>query len=149
MSRAKSKRRRPFAPVDRDAFRESRLTGRLSLADAATFLHVTTRTIRYWESGRTRIPYAAFRLLRIHVGGAVQAKGWEQWWFSPDGRLWSPEGREFRPELLAYWWLLVAEANAWRHATANAWREPRTPCMRFARHTAREAALVGRNEVQA
>jgi DNA-binding transcriptional regulator YiaG len=41
----------------------------LSIEETAKALHVTTRTVRYWISGRVGIPYAAYRLVRILVGG--------------------------------------------------------------------------------
>lgn len=126
MAARKSKRRRYFAPIDHESFKQVRLAARLSIESAAAFLQVTSRTLRYWESGRVRIPYAAFRLLRIHASGAVQAVGWDGWHFGRDGTLWSPEGHAFCGREMAYWWLLVAQARAFRETRdAQASRVPR------------------------
>jgi transcriptional regulator with XRE-family HTH domain len=40
----------------------------MTRADCAKFFHVTERTLHNWESGYCAIPYAAYRLLRIHCG---------------------------------------------------------------------------------
>lgn len=36
---------------------------------AAQALHVTPRTVRYWISGKTLVPYAAYLLLRVMAEG--------------------------------------------------------------------------------
>jgi hypothetical protein len=45
---------------------------------AGKMLHVHPRTVRYWISGKTLIPYSAYRLLRILTGSelALQRLGW-------------------------------------------------------------------------
>jgi hypothetical protein len=40
----------------------------MSRADCAKFLHVSERTLRNWKRGLHVVPYAAYRLLRIHCG---------------------------------------------------------------------------------
>jgi hypothetical protein len=35
--------------------------------------HVNPRTVRYWISGKTLIPYSAYRLLRILTGSELPA----------------------------------------------------------------------------
>jgi transcriptional regulator with XRE-family HTH domain len=105
------RRRYPICP---EAFRDARHRLRFSIEDAARLLDVTPRTVRNWESGRARIPYAAFRLLRLHAGAVVSVAGWEGWHFGADGTLWSPEGKRFKAVDLAYLWLTFAQARAWR-----------------------------------
>jgi transcriptional regulator with XRE-family HTH domain len=90
------KRRPAFVFVDRAAFHLERRTAGLSQPEAARFLGVTVRTIRNWENGSCRIPYPAFRLIRMKAGGIVHAPGWEGWRFAPDGSLFSPDGRSFK-----------------------------------------------------
>lgn len=90
------KRRPAFVYVDRAAFHLERRTAGLSQKETAAFLGVTERTLRNWENGSHRIPYPAFRLLRMRAGGIVHAPGWEGWRFNPDGALISPDGRSFK-----------------------------------------------------
>jgi transcriptional regulator with XRE-family HTH domain len=109
------RRKRPkFTPVDPEAFRVARFSAGLSLDDAAAFLRVTTRTIRNWESGSVRIPYPAFRLLRIRAGSGFPFEGWEGWMVGKDGTLWSPARQSFRPKDLEWLSLVFAQARQWR-----------------------------------
>ena len=91
------KRRPAFVYVDRATFHLERRTAGLTQAEAARFLGVTERTIRNWENGACRIPYPAFRLIRMRAGGIVHASGWDGWRFGAGGALFSPEGRSFQP----------------------------------------------------
>ena len=50
-----------------------------SRADCGKFLHVTERCLRNWEAGRNAIPYAAYRLLRIHCGYQLPGASWRGW----------------------------------------------------------------------
>lgn len=84
-----------FVHVDREAFYVERRTASLSRKEAAAYLGVTVRTIRNWENGSCRIPYPAFKLIRMRAGGIVQAPGWEGWRFGRGGALYSPCGRSF------------------------------------------------------
>lgn len=58
-----------------------------------TYLNVDRRTYERWLSGRSRIPFMAYELLRIVVAGQLPATGkdWHGWRFY-DGKLFSPEG---------------------------------------------------------
>lgn len=80
---------------------------------AANILHVTPRTVQHWISGRTRIPYAAYRLLRIMRGGELADPTW-QGWHMHSGKLWSPEGHGFDPRDSSWWSLLVRQARCFR-----------------------------------
>lgn len=100
--------------MDPDDFRLARERLRWSLDRCALFLHVSTRTVRYWGAGRVRVPYSAFRLLRIRAGLSAPADGWEGWYFGADGVLWSPEGRSFLAAEMGYLSLVFAQAWAWQ-----------------------------------
>jgi len=78
---------------------------------AGKMLHVTPRTVRYWISGKTTIPYAAYRLLRILTGAELPCNGWDGWHMH-SGKLWSPEGFGFLPKESSWWSLLVRQARS-------------------------------------
>lgn len=84
-----------FVFVDPEMFYLERRTAGLTRSEAARYLGVTVRTIRNWENAFSRIPYPAFKLLRMRAGGIVQAPGWEGWRFGRGGALYSPCGRSF------------------------------------------------------
>ena len=65
--------------VTASRFRDFRWTANLSVADAAKLLRVSERTIHNWEAGRVRIPYAAYKLLRIVRGGQFAHPAWRGW----------------------------------------------------------------------
>lgn len=99
-------------------FQEARLLCRLTIAATAKLLRVSERTVLNWESGRYRIPYSAYRLMRIARGGQFWGRDWRGW-FVRDGVLWSPEGYAFRPQDSGWWGLLVRQAHMWR---TEAWQ---------------------------
>jgi hypothetical protein len=84
----------------------------LSLDGVAQALHVTTRTVRYWFSGRTSVPYAAYRLVRILGRFELPDPAWKGW-LMHSGRLWSPEGHGFVPTDSNWWGLLCTRARLW------------------------------------
>ena len=73
----------------------------LTMMAVADLLEVHIRTVRNWENGSCKIPYAAFRLMRMAGGYSLLGKAWEGWalW---DGKLFSPTGRSFEPHELQY-----------------------------------------------
>jgi len=85
----------------------------LSIEQTAKVLHVTRRTVQLWISGRVRIPYAAYRLVRILGRYELPDPGWAGWVFH-SGKLWSPEGHGFNPHDSNWWGLLVRQARAWK-----------------------------------
>ena len=109
--RTSSKRpHRPWAVVTAEQFREIReFTGK-SREDVADFLGVSLRTVGHWETGRARVPYAAFRLLRLALRGDILDPAW-QGYRIVRGRLVTPEGYAFGPGDLAWLSLLVQRAN--------------------------------------
>jgi hypothetical protein len=80
---------------------------------AGKMLHVHPRTVRYWISGKTTIPYSAYRLLRILTGAELGCNGCEGWHMH-SGKLWSPEGFGFLPRESSWWSLLVRQARSFR-----------------------------------
>lgn len=78
----------------------------------ADLLRVSERTIRGWESGETRIPYAAYKLLRVLKGGRYLAHPiWKDFVVQGDVLV-TPEGHRFQAGQLAWWSLLVRQARA-------------------------------------
>jgi transcriptional regulator with XRE-family HTH domain len=85
----------------------------LSIDEAAKILHVTPRTIRYWFSGQTAVPYAAYKLLRVMRWFELPQPGFEGWCMH-SGKLWTPEGVGIEPVDGAWWSLLVRQARSFR-----------------------------------
>lgn len=118
MSRRLRSLRRWIDPQD---FRELRLMSGLTRAQAAEELDVTPRTIQNWETGGARIPWMAFRMLRILRGFALPCQQWEGWELR--GRnLYSPAGRAFDAVHLANLELIFAQAKLWRQMYAASGR---------------------------
>jgi hypothetical protein len=78
----------------------------------AELLHFTDRTVRNWERGASRVPYAAFRLLRITSGYALPGHEWEGWGLRK-GVLWSPTGQAFDAGSMGYLGLVFQMARQW------------------------------------
>jgi DNA-binding transcriptional regulator YiaG len=96
--RQKKPRRHPhFVWADPDRFHIERMTAGLTQKQAAEYLGVSVRTMRNWETGANRIPYPAFKLVRMRAGAIVHVEGWEGWRFARDGALVTPDGRTFKP----------------------------------------------------
>lgn len=85
----------------------------LKVPDAAKALQVTERTIYAWISGKTAVPYSAYRLLRVMHCFELPGRGWDGWSMH-SGKLWTPEGFGFDPLDGAWWSLLVRQARAFR-----------------------------------
>ncbi len=86
-----------------------------SVADVAKFLQVTPRTVHAWVSGRVRIPFAAYKLLRIQLHYELPGQAWNGWHLSA-GRLYTPEGHQLDPHEFTWWNLLVRQARSFRAA---------------------------------
>lgn len=99
-------------------FREVRQNCCLSVPEAAKLFRVTVRTLQNWESGRVRIPYTAFKLMRILRGQELAHPAWRG--FSVVGdTLWTPEGHGFRPDHMVWWSLTCRMADAFRSLVAR------------------------------
>lgn len=90
----------------------------LNIEETAKLLHVTTRTVRYWFSGKSSVPYAAYRLVRVARWYELPVKGWEGW-VMHSGKLWTPEGYGFGPQDSSWWSLLVRQAECFRKLYAR------------------------------
>ena len=75
--KARKTHQRPAVEASR--FRDTRFTCNLTVPAAAKLLRVSERTIHNWESGAARVPYAAYRLLRIVRGGEFVHSSWKGW----------------------------------------------------------------------
>jgi DNA-binding XRE family transcriptional regulator len=107
--------RRWIEPQD---FRDIRRCADLTRKQAAVVLDVTVRTIQNWETGGARIPWLAYRMLRILTGCALPGKVWEGWTVHGD-RLYAPNGRWFDANLLEQVERVYAMARLWRQDAAR------------------------------
>lgn len=76
-------------------------------------LAVTVKTLSNWETGRSRVPYAAFKLLKVLTGYELPGEAWERWSLRGD-TLWSPDGRSFKAWELMQLVHVFSEARLWR-----------------------------------
>lgn len=110
--RKKNPRRHPhFVWADPERFHIERMAAGLTQVQAAEYLGVSVRTVRNWETGCNRIPYPAFKLVRMRAGAIVHVEGWEGWRFARDGALVTPDGRTFQPWELHNLQLVVSLAR--------------------------------------
>lgn len=110
--RRKKPRAHPhFVWADPERFYVERMTAGLTQDQACEYLGVTRRTLYNWEKGINRIPYPAFKLLRMRAGAIVHAPGWDGWRYARDGALVTPDGRTFQPWELQNLQLVVSLAR--------------------------------------
>lgn len=94
--RQKKKRAHPhFVWADPAQFYIERMTAGLSQHEACVYLGVTRRTLYNWENSKSRIPYPAFKLIRMRARAIVHVEGWDGWRFARGGALVTPDGRTF------------------------------------------------------
>lgn len=101
-----------FYPPQADDFIMVRRVACLSQKDVSAMLHVNLRTVINWESGRTTIPYAAFKLMRVLSRYELPGKTWEGWSVR-DGALYNPAGRSFQSHELYYISNMFQMARYW------------------------------------
>ena len=82
----------------------------LSIDQVAQTLHVTTRTVRHWFSGKTAVPFAAYKLIRILNRLELPGDRWAGWHMH-SGKIWTPEGFGFEPVDGLHWAGLVRRAR--------------------------------------
>lgn len=99
--------------VTASRFHETRLTCGLSIAAAAKLFRVTERTLQNWEAGKVRVPYAAYKLMRILRGHEFPDPAWKGYRVVGD-TLWSPEGHSFKPSQMTWWSLTCRMAAEFR-----------------------------------
>lgn len=101
-----------------DQFRTARITLGLSIPDCAKLLRISVRTVSNWEAARARIPYTAYKLMRVLRGGKLLGPDWTG--FQVRGNvLATPEGRELRSSDLVWWSLLILQAQEFRNIMAE------------------------------
>jgi len=98
----------------------------LSTTEAAKLLRVSERTLHNWEKGRVRIPYAAFKLMRILRGFELPGHHWKGYRLIGD-TLWSPEGLAFKAADHYWWSLTVRMAHEFRSIMAQRRQPPAEP----------------------
>lgn len=109
MSRRRSSRRW-ISPQD---FSDLRKQAGMTRKEAAAALDVTPRTVQNWETGGARIPWMAYRMLRILRGYALPGVTWEGWEVR-DHQLFNPAGRAFDVVWLNHVEHVFAQARLWR-----------------------------------
>jgi len=98
--------------VDGATLQDVRQHGGISREQAAAVCGVCSKTYQRWETGRARVPWAAYQLLRILALGELPAAGtaWDGWRFFQD-KLCTPEGWALSAgEIRALRWLLQLKA---------------------------------------
>lgn len=104
--------------IDPHDFADLRKQAGMTRREAAEALNVTPRTIQNWETGGARIPWMAYRMLRILRGYALPGVHWEGWTLR--GRdLFSPAGRAFDSTWLLNMEHVFAQAKLWRQMYAR------------------------------
>ena len=99
--------------IDPQDFSDLRRFSGLTREQAADMLNVTRRTIQNWEIGGARIPWMAYKLLRILRGYSLPGSDWEGW-TQQGPNLYSPSGRQYDVEWLDNVALVYAQAKLWR-----------------------------------
>lgn len=99
--------------IDPQDFVDLRKQSGLTRRQAAGQLNVTGRTIQNWETGGARIPWMAYKMLRILRGFALPSFHWDGWTIR-DHMLISPTGRLFDSTWLLHNEMVFAQAKLWR-----------------------------------
>lgn len=125
--------------IDPQDFRDLRRQAGMTRRDAAEALDVTPRTIQNWETvpqrraggtgprpkRGTRIPWMAYRMLRILSGYALPGPDWEGWTVQGD-TLYAPNGRHFVAGELVYLEQTFSMARLWREMYARSGKQKTT-----------------------
>lgn len=107
--------------IDPQDFRDLRRESGLTRVQVAEELNVTPRTVQNWETGGARIPWMAYRMLRILRGYALPGFAWEGWTLR-NHQLFSPAGRSFEASNLAYLDHVFGMARLWRQMYSRSGR---------------------------
>jgi DNA-binding transcriptional regulator YiaG len=100
-----------------EEFRELRHSCFLDQKRCADFVGVSLRTVRHWDTGKTRVPWSVVRLLRLLRLGDLGAldDSWTGWTVNRNG-LWSPTGQRYNEPEMSRWWLTVEQSRLFREA---------------------------------
>lgn len=126
MSRRKTARRW-IEPQD---FRDVRKRSDLTRKQAADLLDVTVRTVQNWETGGARIPWLAYRMLRILTGYALPGKAWEGWTIHGD-RLVAPNGCWYEANKLEHIEHVFGMARLWHQDYVKRCKRPAAVVLTF------------------
>lgn len=102
--------RRYIHPQD---FADLRKHAGMTRREAAQALDVTPRTVQNWETGGARIPWLAYRMLRILRGFGLPGGAWDGWTIQGD-TLHAPNGRHFTAGELQHIEQVFGMARLWR-----------------------------------
>jgi transcriptional regulator with XRE-family HTH domain len=108
-----SRRKKDYRWIDPQAFRDLRKQLRMTRKETAKALDVTERTVQNWENSGARIPWMAYKLLRLLRGIELPGQAWEGWTVRGD-TLYSPDGRAFPGPSLYHLEHTFAMARLWR-----------------------------------
>jgi len=98
--------------IDPCRFQATRKSAALTLQACADLLCVAKRTVINWEKGRSRIPYSAFKLVRI-MRHYELPEPWDGWRIYR-GELWSPADQVFSLSGMGYLALVFQTARAYK-----------------------------------
>ncbi len=113
-----TRRKSAFRWIDPQDFADVRKQAGMTRKQAAKALDVTSRTIQNWETGGARIPWMAFRMLRILNGYALPGLAWDGWTMR-NHEIFSPSGRSFDVVWLENVEHVYAQARLWRQMYAR------------------------------
>lgn len=125
-----SRRKSSMRWIDPQDFRDLRHRADLTRKQAAALLDVTQRTIQNWETGGARIPWLAFKMLRILTGYSLPGKAWEGWTVDAD-KLIAPNGRWFDASSLEQVEQVFSMARLWRDDFTRRSRKPSSVVLPF------------------
>lgn len=104
--------------IDPQDFRDLRRALLLTRREVARVLDVTPRTVQNWETGGARIPWLAYRMLRILQGYALPGSDWEGWTVH-GATLTAPNGRHFTANELQHLEQVFAMSRLWQKIYAE------------------------------
>jgi len=113
-----SRRKAAYRWINPQDFADLRKQASMTRKEAAQALDVTARTIQNWETGGARIPWMAYRMLRILRGYALPGVAW-QGWTVRNHELFNPAGRSFDAVWLENTEHVFAQARLWRQMYAR------------------------------
>ncbi len=116
--------------IEPQDFRDLRRLAGMTRREAAAALDVTGRTVQNWETGGARIPWLAYRMLRILQGYALPGQDWEGWTLSGD-TLTAPNGRRFTAAELQHLEQVFAMSRLWQQEYATRQRKPAAVVLPF------------------
>jgi len=108
-----SRRKAAYRWIEPHDFSDLRKQAGMTRKAAAKALDVTPRTIQNWETGGARVPWMAYRMLRILRGYALPGVTWEGWTLR-DHQLFTPAGRSFDAVWLENIEYVFSQARLWR-----------------------------------